>query len=126
MARPEPGRLKLPIDDLIPEILRVLEKPGSLVLQAEPGTGKTTRVPPALLDAGFVGGKGEILVLEPRRLAAKMAARRVAEERGEPVGQTIGYQFRFENVSSPRTRVRFLTEGMLMRRLLGDPELRGV
>lgn len=117
--------LKLPIDSILPELVAALEKGPSVVLQASPGSGKTTRVPPALLKAAF-RGEGEILVLEPRRLAAKWAARRVAEEYGEPVGQTIGYQFRFENVSGPRTKVRFLTEGMLMRRLLNDPLLKGV
>ena len=75
-----------------------------------PGAGKTTRVPRALLDAGLAE-RGEIVVLEPRRLAARMAARRVADELGESVGGTVGYQVRFEDVSSPRTRVRFVTEG---------------
>jgi ATP-dependent helicase HrpB len=115
--------IRLPIDSFIPEVLAALRERSSLVLQAAPGTGKTTRVPPALLE---LAESGEVLVLEPRRLAAKMAARRVAEERGESVGQTVGYQFRFENVTSARTRLRFLTEGMLMKRLLSDPELRGV
>lgn len=120
-------RPSLPVDQALPQILSSLERNPSLVVQAAPGTGKTTRIPPALLEASFRReNRGEILVLEPRRLAAKMAARRVAQERGEQVGQTIGYQFRFENVSSAATRVRFLTEGMLMRRLLGDPSLQGV
>jgi len=114
----------LPIDPLLPEIVAALRAGPSLVIEAPPGAGKTTRVPGALLDAGLV--KGEIAVLEPRRLAARLAARRVAEERGEEVGQTIGYQVRFEDVSGPRTRIRYLTEGLLTRRLLGDPELRGV
>ena len=70
--------------------------------------------------------EGEIIVLEPRRLAARLAARRVAEELGEQVGGTVGYQVRFEDISSARTRVRFVTEGILTRRLLSDPELRGV
>ncbi|MBI5500579.1 MAG: ATP-dependent helicase HrpB [Deltaproteobacteria bacterium] len=98
---------------------------GRLVLVAEPGAGKTTRVPRALLDAGLAGD-GEIVVLEPRRLAARMAARRVAEELGEPVGERVGWQVRFEDVSSPRTRVRFVTEGILGRRLHDDPCLRGI
>jgi ATP-dependent helicase HrpB len=121
-----PTLTKLPIDEILPAVLASLEKHPSLVLQAAPGTGKTTRVPPALLKAPYLDPKKEILVLEPRRLAAKMSARRVAYELGEGVGQTVGYQFRFENMTGPRTRLRYLTEGMLMRRLIGDPELRTV
>jgi len=82
-------------------------------------------VPPALLDTGMAGD-GEVLALEPRRLAARMAARRVAEERGEKLGETVGYQVRFEEVAGPRTRLRFLTEGVLTRRLLSDPQLKNV
>jgi ATP-dependent helicase HrpB len=111
--------MKLPIDALLP---RIVEAPGNLVIEAPPGAGKTTRVPPALLDRG----RGEVLVLEPRRLAVRMAARRVASELGERVGETVGYNVRFEDVSGPRTRLRFLTEGVLTRRLLSDPELTGV
>src|SRR5579885_1892914 len=118
------GPTPLPIDRILPEVLDSLESQPSLVLQAAPGTGKTTRVPPALLRAPFARGK-EVLVLEPRRLAAKLAARRVAAELGEPVGKTVGYQFRFEKVSGPDTRLTFLTEGMLMRKLIGDPKLAG-
>ncbi|MCM2324143.1 MAG: ATP-dependent helicase HrpB [Oligoflexia bacterium] len=114
----------LPIDALLPQALESLESTPCLVLQASPGTGKTTRLPPALLGARFRRPEQEILVLEPRRLAAKYAASRVAEEMGETPGRTVGYQFRFESVGSPATRLRFLTEGMLMRKLLGDPELR--
>ena len=114
----------LPIDALLPELVRRVREQGAVVLEAPPGAGKTTRVPTALL-AGL-DGDGEILVLEPRRLAARMAARRVADERGERLGETIGYQVRFEDVSSARTRVRFVTEGVLTRKLVGDPQLRGV
>lgn len=117
---------RLPVDEILPEVLRALEARPSLVLQAAPGTGKTTRVPPALLKAPFLDPRKEILVLEPRRLAAKMSARRVAQEMGEGVGQTVGYQFRFENMTSAATRLRFITEGMLMRRLIGDPQLKTV
>lgn len=119
--------MKLPIDPIIPEAIRLLaETARCLVLQASPGSGKTTRLPPALLKAPFRGSEGEILVLEPRRLAAKYAAIFVAQELNETVGKTVGYQFRFENVSSPQTRLRYLTEGMLMRRLLSDPSLKNV
>ncbi|MDB4965857.1 MAG: ATP-dependent helicase HrpB [Myxococcales bacterium] len=113
----------LPIDPLLPEIVSSLGRTSSLVLEAPPGAGKTTRVPRALLDAGV---EGEILVLEPRRLAARMAARRVAEELGERVGERIGYRVRFDDAVSARTRVVFVTEGVLTRRLLSDPELKGV
>jgi ATP-dependent helicase HrpB len=114
----------LPIDPVLPEVVRALDSATSLVLEAPPGAGKTTRVPRAMLDAGM--GTGEIVVLEPRRLAARLAARRVAEELGERVGETIGYTVRFEDVSSARTRVRFVTEGVLTRRILADPSLRGI
>jgi ATP-dependent helicase HrpB len=92
------------------------------VIEAPPGAGKTTRVPPALLQMV----SGEVVVLEPRRIAARMAARRVAWEAGEQVGQTIGYQVRFEEAVGPQTRLRFVTEGVLTRRLLSDPGLKGV
>ncbi len=114
--------ISLPIDSLLAGIVSSLRREPNLAIEAPPGAGKTTRIPAALLDAGF----GEVLVLEPRRLAARLAARRVAEERGERVGESVGYQVRFENFAGPRTRLRFLTEGVLTRRLLSDPELKGV
>jgi ATP-dependent helicase HrpB len=115
-------RIPLPIDKLLPEIVATLRTGASVVIEAPPGAGKTTRVPPALLPLVA----GEVLVLEPRRLAARMAARRVAYELGEKIGESVGYQVRFEDVSGPRTRLRFLTEGVLTRRLLADPQLNGV
>ncbi len=115
---------KLPIDPLLPRLVAELDRARSLVLEAPPGAGKTTRVPVAMLDAQL--GGGEVLVSEPRRLAARLAARRVASERGERPGQSIGYTVRFEDVSSAATRVRYVTEGVLVRRLLADPGLRGV
>src|ERR1700744_6327412 len=99
-----------------------LKRSPKLVIEAPPGAGKTTRVPPALLEIV----SGEVVVLEPRRIAARLAARRVAWEMDEPVGQTAGYQVRFEEAVSSRTRVRFVTEGVLTRRLLSDPTLKGV
>ncbi len=114
--------MKLPIDALLPQIVAALDREKYLVIEAPPGAGKTTRIPPALLPSA----RGEIVVLEPRRLAARMAARRVASELGERVGETVGYQVRFEDVSGPRTRIRFVTEGVLTRRLLSDPRLRGI
>lgn len=129
--------ISLPIDARLAEIRALLESEQNLVIEAAPGAGKTTRVPPALIDppiagiSGSAGGAGsdrnkEIVILEPRRLAARLAARRVAEERGEPLGATVGYQIRFEEMAGPETRLRYVTEGVLTRRLLRDPELRGV
>ena len=111
---------KLPVDDLIPELKAKLASGQAVVVQASPGSGKTTRIPPAL-----IRNDGDVLVLEPRRVAAKYAAKRVSDELGSKLGETVGYRFRFENVTSPRTRLCFLTEGMLMRRFLSDPTLKG-
>lgn len=112
--------ISLPVDALLDELRGALRKHPSVVLEAPPGAGKTTRVPPALLSETA----GEVWVLEPRRLAARLAARRVAEELGERPGETVGYQVRFEEVGGPKTRLRFLTEGVLTRRMLSDPTLR--
>jgi ATP-dependent helicase HrpB len=111
--------LSLPIDSFLPEIADSLAHHPNLVLTAEPGAGKTTRVPPHLLAAV----QGEIWVLEPRRLAARLSAMRVAEERGERLGDTVGYQVRFDEVAGPKTRLRYLTEGVILRRLLSEPTL---
>lgn len=100
-------------------ILSRLREGRNLIVEAPPGAGKTTRVPPALLSIA----SGEVWVLEPRRLAARMAARRVASELGERVGETVGYQVRFEEIAGPKTRLRFMTEGVLTRRLISDPAL---
>src|SRR5438552_3586053 len=115
--------LYLPIDPLLPEIVAHMRRETCLVIEAPPGAGKTTRVPRALLD---IAELGEIVVLEPRRLAARMASRRVAEEMGERPGETVGYQVRFDEVAGPQTRLRFVTEGILTRRLLSDPSLKSV
>ncbi len=113
----------LPIDSLLPGIVRAVGDDGRLVLQAKPGAGKTTRVPPALLD--LAGGE-EVWVLEPRRIAARLAAARVAEEIGEKPGGTVGYRVRLEDVGGPDTRLRYVTEGIFMRRFARDPTLAGV
>jgi ATP-dependent helicase HrpB len=115
----------LPIDPFLPRVVEQLRTRSNLVLCAEPGAGKTTRVPPALLNAG-IALRGQIIVLEPRRMAARLAARFVASELGEPVGQRVGYQVRFEDKSSLETRIRFVTEGILTRKLVGDPALADV
>lgn len=112
----------LPVDAILPDILNSLRLAPNLVIEAPPGAGKTTRVPPALLDLV----KGQILVLEPRRIAARLAARRVAWEMGEDLGETVGYQVRFEQTTSARTRLRFVTDGILARRFHSDPDLRDV
>jgi len=115
----------LPIDPLLPEIVRSLESVPNLVIVAPPGAGKTTRVPPALLDGGLAP-TGEILVLEPRRVAARAAARRLAWERDVRVGDEVGYRVRLDARAGPATRITFVTEGILTRRLQRDPLLEGV
>ena len=115
----------LPIDPVLGEITERLQQARQLVLEAPPGAGKTTRVPWALLEVdGF--SAGEVIVTEPRRLAARMAARRVAGERGERLGERVGYSVRFEQVSGPKTRLKYVTEGVLVRQLLENPTLQGV
>lgn len=117
--------IALPIEPLIPELLSTLSRDGAAVVEAAPGAGKTTRIPAALLEAGW-GERGEIWVVQPRRLPARLAAARVAAERGERVGETVGYSVRLDEKVGPKTRVRFVTEGVLIRRLLSDPTLQGL
>lgn len=114
----------LPIDDALPELLSALLQHGRAVLQAPPGAGKTTRVPLAVLQAGLA--KGRIIMLEPRRLAARAAAERMAQTLGEPVGQTVGYRVRGDTRTSAKTRIEVVTEGILTRMLQSDPELPGI
>ncbi len=125
MTRTRPRESPLPIDPELPEIVRRVRERGALVLVAEPGAGKTTRAPRALLESPLAS-EGEIIVLEPRRLATRMAASRVAEELGEPLGERVGYTIRFDDVRGPKTRLRFVTEAVLTRRLVEDPALEGV
>jgi len=115
-------RTTLPIDAVLPELVEAVQTQGQAVLMAPPGAGKTTRVPLALLPV--VSGK--IIMLEPRRLAARSAAERMAETLGEPVGQTVGYRMRGENKTNKNTRIEVVTEGILTRMLQSDPELTGV
>jgi ATP-dependent helicase HrpB len=115
----------LPVRAVIPEIAAALARNCPVVLQAPPGSGKTTLVPLALMEAPWLGGR-RIVLLEPRRLAARAAARRMAHLLGESVGERIGYHIRLERRVSETTRVEILTEGLLVQRLLHDPELAGV
>lgn len=115
--------IALPVDPTLPRLVRALDEQGAAILQAPPGTGKSTRAPPAVL-AGLPPEE-EVLVLQPRRAAARCVARRMAEERGEELGGTIGYRVRHETRVGPTTRLTVLTEGLLARRLLDDPLLEG-
>lgn len=114
--------ISLPIDEFVPAIQNALKAEDNLVITAAPGAGKTTRLPPALLQV--VAKK--VLVLEPRRMAAIAAAHRIAEEMGWQVGQEIGYQVRFANRTSKNTRLIFMTEALLARQMIQDPELSDV
>ena len=117
--------IPLPVDDVLPEVIAALRRCGNVVLRAPTGAGKTTRVPPALLDAGLAGDR-LIVVLEPRRLAAQTAARRIASERNERAGDTCGYHIRFDRRAGPATRILVVTEGILLRMLLDDPLLEDI
>jgi ATP-dependent helicase HrpB len=121
LTAPRPQPLALPIDDCLPAIVEAVAARGAAVVEAPPGAGKTTRVPRALLDLG--PRDREIWVLEPRRLPARLAATRVAGELGERVGETVGYSVRFDEAAGPGTRLRFITEGLFVRRLLAAPRL---
>ena len=112
----------LPVQAVLPEVTDALRSTGTCVLVAPTGAGKTTRMPPALVEAGL----GPVVVLEPRRIAARAAARRVAFERGETLGEEVGYQVRFERRTSAKTRLTFMTEGIFVRRLQDDPFLEGI
>ncbi|HMB79082.1 MAG TPA: ATP-dependent helicase HrpB, partial [Vicinamibacterales bacterium] len=112
-------------DSALPEILRELRRGCSLVLQAPPGAGKTTRVPLALLDEAWLGGR-RIVMLEPRRLATRAAARRMAATLGEAVGGTVGYRMRMDSKTGKRTRIEVVTDGLFLRMLQDDPSLDGI
>jgi ATP-dependent helicase HrpB len=114
--------IPFPIAEILPELLARLDAQPRLVLEAPPGAGKTTQVPLALLDAAWLAGR-KIVVLEPRRIAARAAAEFMAAQLGENVGDTVGYRIRFESKVSARTRIEVVTEGILTRMIQGDPEL---
>jgi ATP-dependent helicase HrpB len=117
----------LPIDAHLPEIVRQLQSAKSLIIVAEPGAGKTTRVPPAILRAGILpADHPNVVMLQPRRVAARASANRIADENGWELGGEVGYQIRFEKRIGKNTRLRVLTEGILTRQMLNDPFLEGV
>lgn len=122
---PHAGRQPLPVDDVLPQLLEGLRRHASVVLRAPTGAGKTTRVPPAILAAGFADS-GSVVVLQPRRLAARAAARRIAEERNVRLGGEVGYQVRFDSRVSSDSRIIVMTEGILLRMLQDDPFLEKV
>jgi ATP-dependent helicase HrpB len=117
--------ISLPIDAVLPQLRDALATRHEAVLEAPPGAGKTTRVPLALLHEPWLAGQ-KILMLEPRRLAARAAAERLASELGEKVGETVGYRIRLDSKVGPNTRIEVVTEGILTRRLQDDPALEGV
>lgn len=116
---------RLPIDEILPELCASLEHTPNAVVKASPGAGKTTRIPLRLLDTPWREG-GRIIILEPRRLAARAAARRMAQMLDEPVGKTVGYRVQLDNRTGPDTLIEVVTEGILTRRLQRDPSLEGV
>jgi ATP-dependent helicase HrpB len=116
---------RLPIYDIEREIISRLKSDRRLILSAPTGSGKSTQVPQMLLRHDFLRD-GQIVILQPRRLATRLLAARVAQELGVQLGQEVGYQIRFENVTSAKTKIRFVTEGVLLRQMIDDPQLRGV
>ena len=115
----------LPIYELKQQIIESLRSSPRLILRAPTGSGKSTQVPQILLDEGLAGD-GQIIILQPRRLPTRMLAARVAQERGVRLGEEVGYQIRLDNFSTPKTRIRFITEGVLLRQMAGNQRLSGV
>ncbi|HXF10307.1 MAG TPA: helicase-related protein, partial [Desulfuromonadaceae bacterium] len=116
---------RLPIYDIESDIVSRLRSDQRLILSAPTGSGKSTQVPQMLLRHDFLK-QGQVVILQPRRLATRLLAARVAEELGVKLGEEVGYQIRFENVTSTKTRIRFVTEGVLLRQMIEDPKLKGV
>jgi ATP-dependent helicase HrpB len=114
----------LPIDALQADLVAACGRVRRLVLRAPTGSGKSTRIPQMLLDLNLV--QGQIVVLQPRRIAARLLAARIAQERGVRLGGEVGYQIRFERVESAQTRIKFVTEALLLRQMASDPELKGI
>lgn len=122
---PPPSTSPLPVLGVVDDLMAALDAPGAAVLVAPPGTGKTTGVPPLLARCAWAGS-GRIVVVEPRRLAVRTAAARMAEQAGEPVGGTVGSSVRGERRVGPTTRIEVVTEGLFLRRIQSDPTLEGV
>ena len=120
-----PATPSLPVDAILDDLKQALCERHEVVLEAPPGAGKTTHVPLALLNEPWLSGQ-KILILEPRRIATKNAAHRMATLLNEPVGQTIGYRMRLESKTSRTTRIEVITEGILTRLLQHDPSLDGI
>ena len=116
--------LDLPIDKLKLDLQAACTRSRRIVLSAPTGSGKSTRLPQMLVDMKCV--EGQILILQPRRMAARLLARRVAQERGVRLGGEVGYQIRFERVESAETKIKFITEALLLRQIASDPTLRGI
>ncbi len=117
--------MALPIHDIESEIVARLRESPRLVVSAPTGSGKSTQIPQMLLKHGFLD-RGEVVILQPRRIAARLLAARVAEEMAVELGREVGYQVRFENATSAATKIRFVTEGILLRQMIDDPSLKGV
>ncbi len=121
-----PAPRDLPIYELESRLVDAVRAQGRLIVQAPTGSGKSTQVPQMLLHHGLLGARGEVVVLQPRRLAARLLAKRVAEEVGTRLGEVVGYQIRLDSRVSEATRIRFVTEGILLRQMSFDPQLRGI
>jgi len=119
------NRRELPIFELESQIVDAVRADSRLIVQAPTGSGKSTQVPQMLLDHGLLG-QGQVVILQPRRIAARLLAARVAYERESKLGDEVGYQIRFENVTSEKTRIRFVTEGILLRQLIDDAQLQNI
>src|SRR5512135_3650209 len=115
---------RLPIYEIESDIIARLKSDRRLILSAPTGSGKSTQVPQMLLEHGLLGN-GQVVILQPRRLPTRMLAARVASERGTKLGQEVGYQIRFDDITSDATRIKFVTEGVVFRQMLRNPTLEG-